>query len=58
MERVTWNLILPYVKEIANGNLLCGSGNSKRGLYQPTGVGWGGKWEGGSKGREHMYAYG
>ena len=21
-------------------------------LYQPRGVGWGGKWEGGSKGRE------
>ena len=31
MERVTWNLTLPYVKEIANRNLLCGSGNSKRG---------------------------
>ena len=24
MERVTWNLISPYVKEIANGNLLYG----------------------------------
>ena len=21
-------------------------------LYQPTGVGWGGRWEGGSKGRD------
>jgi len=31
MERVTWNLTLPYVKEIANGNLLCGSGTSNRG---------------------------
>ena len=28
MERVTWKLTLPYVKEIANGNLLYGSGNS------------------------------
>ena len=27
MERVTWKLTLPYAKEIANGNLLCGSGN-------------------------------
>jgi len=31
MERVTWKLTLPYVKEIANGNLLYGSGNSNRG---------------------------
>ena len=31
MERVTWKLALPYVKEIANRNLLYGSGNSNRG---------------------------
>ena len=31
MERVTWKLILPYVKYIANGNLLFVSGNSNRG---------------------------
>ena len=31
MERVTWKLTLLYVKEIANGNLLYGSGNSNRG---------------------------
>ena len=31
MERVTWKLTLPYVKEIANRNLLYGSGNSNRG---------------------------
>ena len=31
MERVTWKLTLPYVKLIAKGNLLYGSGNSKRG---------------------------
>ena len=30
MERVTWKLPLPYVKYIANGNLLYGSGNSNR----------------------------
>ena len=29
-ERVTWKLTLPYVKQIANGNLLYGSGNSNR----------------------------
>ena len=27
-------------------------------LYQPRGVGWGGKWEGGSKGRWYIYTYG
>ena len=31
MERVTWKLTLPYVKKIANGNLLYSSGNSNRG---------------------------
>ena len=31
MERVTWKLTLPYVKPVANRNLLCGSGNSNRG---------------------------
>ena len=27
-------------------------------VYQPRGVRWGGRWEGGSKGRGYMYAYG
>ena len=27
-------------------------------LYQPRGAGWGGKWEGGLKGRGYMYTYG
>ena len=27
-------------------------------LYQPRGVGWGGKWEGVSKGKGYMYTYG
>ena len=31
MERVTWKLTSPYVKNIAKGNLLYGSGNSNRG---------------------------
>ena len=30
MERVTWKLTLSYVIQIANGNLLYGSGNSNR----------------------------
>ena len=24
-------------------------------LYQPRGIGWGGRWKGGLKGREYMY---
>ena len=27
-------------------------------LYQPRGMGWGGRWEGGSKGRGYIYTYG
>ena len=27
-------------------------------LYQPRRVGWGGRWEEGSKGRGYMYTYG
>ena len=40
--RVTWKLKLPYVKEIAKGNLLHVSGNSNGALCQPREVGWGG----------------
>ena len=45
MDRVTWKLILPYVRQIANRNLLYGSGNSNRGSVSARGVGWGGRWE-------------
>ena len=54
MERVTWKLTLPYVKQTANGNLLYGSGNSNRGSYQVRGVESGGRWEGVSIGRGYM----
>ena len=27
-------------------------------LYQHRGMGWGGRWEGSSKGRGYMYTYG
>ena len=42
MERVTWKLTLPYVKEMANGNLPFGLGNSDRGsVSNPMdGVAW------------------
>ena len=55
MERVRWKVKLPYVKQIANGNLLYDSGNSNRGSVSTQG---GGRWEGGSKGRGYMYTYG
>ena len=29
-----------------------------RALYQPRGKGWGGRWEGGSRGKGYMYTYG
>ena len=56
MERVTWELTLPYVESIANGNLL--TGNSKRGSVSAQRMEWGGTWEGSSKGRGYMYTYG
>ena len=56
-ERVTWKLTLPYVKQIANRNLMYVSRNSNRGSTS-RGVGWEWRWEGGSRGRGHMYTYG
>ena len=47
MERVTWKLTLPYVKQIANRNLLYGSRNSNRGSVINL-EGWNGE----GKGRE------
>ena len=45
MERVTCKLELPCVTQIANGNLLCGSGNSNRGSVSTLRV-WGGEGDG------------
>ena len=58
VERVAWKLTLPYAKQITNGNLLYGSGNSNRGSVSTQRVGWGWRWEGGSKGRGYLYTYG
>ena len=33
-------------------------GDSNGALFQPRGVGWGERWEGGSQGRGYMYTYG
>ena len=46
MERVTWKLTLPYVKQITNGNLLYGSGNSNGLCINLEG------WDGEGDGRE------
>ena len=55
-ETVTWKLTLPYVKYVANGNLLYGSGNSNRGSVS-TWRGGMGKEIGGRFKRERIYVY-
>ena len=44
---------LSYVKQIANGNLLYDSGKSSRGSV--TTYRGGKEWEGGSRGKRHVY---
>ena len=56
MEKVTGKLTLPYVKEIANGNLVYGSGDSNRGSVS-TKRGGMGREMGGRFKREGMYVY-
>ena len=57
MERGTWKLTRPYIKQPANGNLLDDSGNSNTALQQPRGVGGGGRWEGSSREGTDIYLY-
>ena len=49
---------LPHVKRITSGNLLCDSGSSNWCSWQPRGLVWHGRWEGGSRERGHVYSYG
>ena len=56
MERVTWKITLPYVKQIANGNLLYGSGNSNRGSESIQRGGMG-RLVGGRLKKEGTYVY-
>ena len=57
MKRVTWKLTLSYVKQTTG--ICCVAQETQTGaLYQPRGVGWGGRREGGSKGRGYIYTYG
>ena len=54
LERVTWKLTLPCVK-YPMGICYTAKETQTGALYQPR---WGGRWEGSSKGTEHMYTYG
>ena len=56
MERVTWNLTLPYVKYIANENLPVWLRKLKQGLCINLGGGMG-KEKGGRFKREGIYVY-
>ena len=56
MERVTWKLTLPYVKYIAHGNFLSGSGNSNRGSVSTPRRGTGREMGGRFK-REGVYVF-
>ena len=55
VERVTWKLTLPCVIQIANGNLLCGSG-TQQGLCINL-EGWDGEGDGREVQREGIYVY-
>ena len=57
MEKVTWKLTLLNVKYIADGNCCMAQETQRGALYQPRGEGQGGRCEGGSKRRGHMYTY-
>ena len=55
MEKYT----LSYVTWIKLVGICCVTqGTQPRALWQPRGVGWGGRWEGGRRGRGHMYTDG
>ena len=55
-ERITWKLTLPYVTQIANVNLLYGSGNSNRGPVSTSRGGMGREVRGRFK-SEGIYVY-
>ena len=57
MERVTWKLTLPYVKQMANGNWLYAQETQTGALYQPRELGWERRGDGGSKWSGYMYTY-
>jgi len=58
MERVTWKHITICKIDSQWEFALCLRKLKTGALYQPRGVGWGGRWKGSSKGRGYMYFYG
>ena len=58
MERVTRKLTLPCVKQMANRNLLCGSGSLNSSYVSNQRGGMGSEMEGRVKERGYMYTYG
>ena len=56
MDRVTWKLT-ECKRDSQLEFAVCLRETQTGALYQPRGVGWGGRWEGGSKGRVYMYTY-
>ena len=60
MERVTWKLTFIICKIYSQQEFAVSMVQETQtgALYQPRGVRWGGRWEGGSKGRGCMYTHG
>ena len=54
---VTGTLPLPYVNREPAGNCWMAQETQTGALHQPRGIGWGGRWEGGSRGRRHVYLW-
>ena len=52
------NTCIPYVKQTARGNLLYDSGSANRCSVATRGVGWEGRWEGGSGGKGPVHTCG
>ena len=55
MEKVTWKHITMCKIDSQREFAVCKQTGA---LYQPRGMGWGGRWEGGSEGRGYMYTCG
>ena len=52
------NTCVPYAKQTAGGNLLYDSGSANWCSVTTRGVGWEGRREGGSRGKQHIYTCG
>ena len=58
MERISWKHINYHMENRKPVGICCMTqGAQTCSLWHPRGVGWDGRWEGHSRGREHRYAY-